>query len=244
MPSSEARILANQKNALLSTGPRTAEGKAASRANSYKHGLTGDGIVMPEEDAAEVQRLATALRTELAAPGEAGAVLAERMALLAVRMNRSARHECAASSERIRQALDEFEPPEGADEETARKLRSEAGHRAWFDTSKPSCLARKYEAAAERGFFRALAEIRLLKKGQSSSTIESDLAAEDQRSMTRMGSFLQTDKPTRSSAAPASSKPLPSPSQPVPVPSIAPSAPFDPFAGSHFDIPISIGLRR
>lgn len=243
MPTSEARILANRQNALLSTGPRTEAGKATSRANSYKHGLSGDGVVMPEEDAIEVQRLATALRTELAAPGEAGAVLAERMALLAVRMNRSARHECAASSERIRQALDEFEAPEGTDEETARKLRSEAGHLAWFDISKPSCLARKYEAAAERGFFRALAEIRMLKKGQTSSP-EADSAAEDQRSMARLGSFLHAEQPPRSTAAPAPSKPLPSPVKPLPIPSILPSAGRDLFATSQFDVPLTIGLRR
>src|SRR5947199_141090 len=60
MPASEARILANQANAKLSTGPRTAEGKERSRANALKHGLTGAGVVLPEADAAEVERRAAA----------------------------------------------------------------------------------------------------------------------------------------------------------------------------------------
>jgi|HubBroStandDraft_2_1064218.scaffolds.fasta_scaffold81679_2 Lhr-like helicase len=36
---SEAKIRANRRNALQSTGPKTAHGKAQSRQNSRKHGL-------------------------------------------------------------------------------------------------------------------------------------------------------------------------------------------------------------
>jgi hypothetical protein len=56
MPTSEARILANQANALKSSGPKTPEGKEKSRQNALKHGLTGEGIVLNDEDAAEVER--------------------------------------------------------------------------------------------------------------------------------------------------------------------------------------------
>jgi hypothetical protein len=41
---SPAQINANRLNSLKSTGPRTEEGKAASSANSYKHGLTARKI--------------------------------------------------------------------------------------------------------------------------------------------------------------------------------------------------------
>jgi hypothetical protein len=37
---SEARIAANRRNAALSTGPKTPQGKARSRQNSWKHGLS------------------------------------------------------------------------------------------------------------------------------------------------------------------------------------------------------------
>ena len=40
------------------------------------------------------------------------------------------------------------------------RLRAEAGDRALFDPSKEATLARRYEAAAERGFFKALKELR------------------------------------------------------------------------------------
>jgi hypothetical protein len=44
---SEARIQANRKNALLSTGPKTTDGKNRSRANALKHGLCS-AVLIPE----------------------------------------------------------------------------------------------------------------------------------------------------------------------------------------------------
>ena len=47
---SQAKIDANRRNALKSTGPRTAEGKAVSRANALKHGLCAS-VIVPEDPA-------------------------------------------------------------------------------------------------------------------------------------------------------------------------------------------------
>jgi hypothetical protein len=41
----ERQIEANRKNALKSTGPKTPEGKAISRANAVKHGLAADTLI-------------------------------------------------------------------------------------------------------------------------------------------------------------------------------------------------------
>ena len=49
--SSDAQRSANQANAQKSTGPKSAEGKAKSSRNAFKHGLSGDGKVLPPEDA-------------------------------------------------------------------------------------------------------------------------------------------------------------------------------------------------
>lgn len=47
MACSEARLEANRRNAQLSTGPKTEAGKAISRGNALKDGLTGAGVVLP-----------------------------------------------------------------------------------------------------------------------------------------------------------------------------------------------------
>ncbi len=47
---SASQLLANIANSMLSTGPRTEEGKAKARYNARRHGLTGQFYVMDEPD--------------------------------------------------------------------------------------------------------------------------------------------------------------------------------------------------
>src|SRR6202021_3490617 len=49
---SEKQLEANRRNALHSTGPKTAEGKAQSSRNNLRHGLTGQISLLPTEDRA------------------------------------------------------------------------------------------------------------------------------------------------------------------------------------------------
>src|ERR1017187_7502935 len=53
-----AQIAANRANAQMSTGPRSAEGKSASRFNALKHGIDAASIVIPGEDPADYDALA------------------------------------------------------------------------------------------------------------------------------------------------------------------------------------------
>ncbi len=109
MPCSPAQLQANRRNAALSTGPRTTEGKAASRRNGLKHGLTGRGIVLPEEDAAEVDRRFEALDEELRPTAGIERELVKRVALMTVRLDRSAEHEAKVLAQRTRAAVSEFD---------------------------------------------------------------------------------------------------------------------------------------
>jgi hypothetical protein len=52
-----AQITANRANAQKSTGPRSAEGKSASRFNALKHGIDAASIVIPGEDPADYEAL-------------------------------------------------------------------------------------------------------------------------------------------------------------------------------------------
>ena len=264
MSCSPARLEANRQNALKSTGPKSAEGKAASRLNAFKHGMAGQGdIAGPGDDLAVVADLSAKIAEQLKAPGEIGRLLADRVAMLSVRMERLAQREMvavAANSEQARAAFDaEFaeetdgliaslsgpgdpkpalaalqETPDGvarliaawgelrdridgpddacrqdwmdraksrlglSEQETAalsegeiarridaeiarlRELadsmtdiaeaiaqaRTRVGIMARFDPSPEATLARRYEAAAERGVYRGLKAIAELNKGK------------------------------------------------------------------------------
>jgi hypothetical protein len=180
MPASEAQIRANRENSKLAKGATTAAGREASRANSYKHGLTAT-TVLPEREAAEVDRRYEAYCRELKPTGEVGNDLVLRAAILASRMERCVAYETAILTERVRRAEADFEAPEGVDEATAARLRTEAGKRALFDDSREATLSRKYEAAAERGFFRSLKELRTHERAVE--------GAEADEIMGKLGSF-------------------------------------------------------
>ncbi len=109
MNCSPARLAANRINASKSTGPRTEEGKAASRGNALKHGLAGEGIALPAEDAAEVERRFLEIEAELRPDGAVAHALARRVALLSIRMERCVVHESAAISDRVRSAEGDFD---------------------------------------------------------------------------------------------------------------------------------------
>jgi hypothetical protein len=109
MATTQARILANQKNASKSTGPSSVSGKEISRRNSLKHGLSGQGIVIAEADEAEVERRKTLLLQEMAPISTMGAILVGQMATLSVRMERGAKQEFAAVASRVRNAASDFD---------------------------------------------------------------------------------------------------------------------------------------
>jgi hypothetical protein len=52
-----AQIAANRRNALLSTGPRTARGKSFSSRNRLIHGLRSRLVVLPDENPADLALL-------------------------------------------------------------------------------------------------------------------------------------------------------------------------------------------
>jgi hypothetical protein len=62
---SPAQITANRANAQKSTGPRSVEGKSASRFNALQHGIDAASVVIPGEDPAAYDALAAEYRRDL-----------------------------------------------------------------------------------------------------------------------------------------------------------------------------------
>jgi len=88
---SPAQIQANRTNAQKSTGPRTAEGKAAVAQNALKHGLRARHAVIVGEDVGEFETYRDQMLTELAPEGPIESTLAHRAVGLAWRLQRAER---------------------------------------------------------------------------------------------------------------------------------------------------------
>ena len=90
---SDAQRLANAANTQHSTGPKTAEGKAASAANAIKHGLLSRAVVLEgprsPESRAEFDQLLTQLTEELSPRNLLEQALVDRIAACYWRMRRA-----------------------------------------------------------------------------------------------------------------------------------------------------------
>ena len=86
--STEAKIIANRRNAQKSTGPRTREGKAAASKNSTKHGLSASQAVISSEKQADFCLERERILSELAPGSPMESMLAERIVIHSWRLNR------------------------------------------------------------------------------------------------------------------------------------------------------------
>lgn len=89
----EARVEANRKNASLSTGPRSPDGKAMSSKNAVRHGLLGGDLLLPDEDAAELERFRAGVLERLQPEDDVERFMADRVVANAWRLRRLYRME-------------------------------------------------------------------------------------------------------------------------------------------------------
>jgi hypothetical protein len=85
---SEVQVLANRQNALLSTGPRSAAGKAASSRNALKHGLRTVQTVLRDEDEANFREFVVLMLDDWQPIGIHEAQLVQQIAINMWRRNR------------------------------------------------------------------------------------------------------------------------------------------------------------
>ena len=168
----EAQVQANRSNAQKSTGPRSAEGKAAVAQNAVKHGFAGRLDVIKGEEQAEFERHREVMLGELAPVGAVEAMLAERIAGLAWRLKRAERMQDEAfnalltpdtSSLAVRIGQS-FRPKRSeAEAETERELAF--GRAVVKDFGHERVLDRlfMYERRMEHSLYRTMAELQRLR---------------------------------------------------------------------------------
>jgi hypothetical protein len=140
---SERQVRANRENALRSTGPRTEEGKAAVGKNALKHGLLSSQVLLPDEDEGAFREFRDRLYERLRPEGELEELLADRVCACAWRLRRLIGVEAALLGE-------------GRSPAKSFDMAALAHNGDVF--SKLS----RYEAAIERGLFKALHELQRL----------------------------------------------------------------------------------
>jgi hypothetical protein len=107
-PMATARqIAANQANSLRSTGPRSPQGKIASRANSLKHGLSGRGVVLPHEEIDAIAERFDRWGASMLPRDDHEAWVVETIAVESVRVDRCRLHE-VAYRERVADRAEDF----------------------------------------------------------------------------------------------------------------------------------------
>ncbi len=187
MSSSSART---SQTSQTSTKPSEARPNGPQPTASNGLVTTGLNVVLPGENASEIEKRFQAFREELQPSGEVGEMLVRRALIQAVRLDRSVAHETAALAERVRKAEADFVAPAGLDPKAIEQLKAEAKARALFDPSPEATLARRQEAAVERSFYRALKELRQIQ--QSAQAAYPGPTAESFRES--LGSFFDYEK--------------------------------------------------
>ncbi len=139
MACSQAQLESNRKNAQMSTGPRSDEGKARSASNSYKHGLTGEGVVLPHEDAEQFDNLVETLEAEMRPKNTLARECLTHLALLMLKLTRGALHETKCIAHNQRKAEAEFD---------AARL-SESDHLISWIANEPATNARRLRRSPE-----------------------------------------------------------------------------------------------
>ena len=162
-----ARIEANRRNAQLSTGPRTAQGKARIAQNRTSHGLAGKGHnILPGEDAEAFDRLLSALMDEHGPATETEAHQVELLAHNQWKLRRAARLENEAFEDSLSHETGRFALTDGV------------------------MRAARYMASIRRSYTLALAELRRLQLARE-KFVQAELAWALDRPLTEP--FLPND---------------------------------------------------
>ena len=147
---SNLQIEANRRNARLSTGPRTEQGRRASSMNALRHGLTAQHVTVFDETEADFRRFHRQLMRVLRPEGAMEAQLAERAIICAWRLRRVYRIETGMFS-KARKLWAPTGPTIANDIETVyTRLASQRD-----DLAKLS----RYETSIERSLRRALLDL-------------------------------------------------------------------------------------
>ncbi len=166
-----AQITANQANAQHSTGPRTPEGKARVSQNALRHGLTAARLVVRDDEREEFTALHDALLAELDPQGAVETVTFDELLHAAWNLYRFRRIESEVSLG----TLQDFTDPQ---------------------TTAVLDRLTRYQARAQRAYYRALQELRALQTNRALRAFK--LEEEDEADVPAIAAINELTKQSRS----------------------------------------------
>lgn len=152
-PPSTRRAASNRTNARRSTGPVTAAGKDRARFNAFRHGLTGQTVLLPWEDHEAFAQARQAFFDDLHPQGALETQLVETIADCSWRLNRAAALETnffALSIERFSNAIDTGDARADAALAMAASLSHDEGRMLASMSMYTQRISRQRERAVEQ----------------------------------------------------------------------------------------------
>lgn len=144
---SEKQLVANQQNALKSTGPQTAEGKEIVCKNAIRHGILCKDVVIEENEQEQFDIFRLNLMNHLSPIGELELFLVERIISSAWRLKRVIQVETLIYQNNL-----------GAPYEKKTIRSAFVGN----ISCKTMTTLSRYEVTLEKSLYKALAELKLL----------------------------------------------------------------------------------
>jgi hypothetical protein len=149
------RDLINQANALHSTGPKTPEGKKRSSLNAFKHGLSGNHLVMQTHEFAAYEQFTGKMLADLKPVTEPERQIAQKIIDLNFRINRIT----AIENNMLNFDMSDNSPDFEEDEGIARMMGQA---RAWKKDAQSFEILGRYEARLSRQLLQYQKELERL----------------------------------------------------------------------------------
>jgi hypothetical protein len=151
----QLRDIINKQNSLRSTGPRTAAGKQRSSLNAFKHGLSGNHLVMQQHEFAAYEDLTVRMLRDLKPQTEPEKQIAQKIIDLNFRINRIT----AIENNLLNFDIGANEPDFEEDEGIARMMGQA---RAWKKDAQSFEILGRYESRLSRQLLQYQKELERL----------------------------------------------------------------------------------
>jgi len=205
----QLRDLINHQNSLRSTGPKTAVGKKRSALNAFKHGLSGNHLIMQQHEFAAYEQLSVKMLRDLKPISEPEKQIAQKIIDLNFRIGRIT----AIENNMLNFDMGSNEPDWEEDEGVARMMGQA---RAWKKDAQSFEILGRYEARLSKQLLQYQKELERLKTVRRAEETEAETISQPKETAQlnpELASFGTTPPAYVMRTAETAREPLPPPAR-------------------------------